>query len=440
MAFMPPAFARLSRAVPELARRLPPLALVLVSACSFDPSSLSSGPGGDAAPPRDGVAPVDTNPEAPDAGTDADNRPRLPRDVVHVPENAWLGDDTDVVWNADVDIETTFLNITGPGVAGMPDLRFETSPHEPAGPELAVLYLADWTVAEGVTVRVTGSRPLVVISSGNIELRGVIDASGHGLEPGAGGDLATDGQGAGQDGVHVDSFLDSGGGGAGHATAGARGAHGCVDGCDADFAAGGPGGPVYGDPAVSVLAGGSGGGLGSFEISLDPCLPGAGGGGGGAVQLYAVSTITVAATGGINVGGGGGGAGLSDGCSDSSAGGGGSGGVVYLQAETIALEGVLAANGGGGGSEGGLSGDGVDGADGALSEVPAPGGMAAAGDSAGGAGAAGTSGPQPGADVDAAQNGGGGGGAVGYVVLHCNDFSGNGTISPAPHRTTGCGP
>jgi hypothetical protein len=435
---MPPTFARLGRAVPELDRRLPAVALIILSACSFSPSALGPDPDGDAGPPGDGVAPVDADPGAPDA----DNRPGIPRDVVHVPEGAWLPGDTKVAWTQDVDIETTLLDISGPGAEGMPELMFVDSPQEPEGPELAILYVASLAVAEGVTVRVTGVRPLVVIASGDIELRGVIDAGAHGVEPGPGGGdfLFEPGLGAGEDGAHAEQFLDSGGGGAGHATAGARGGHGCQGECDDDpRAEGAPGGSEYGDPAVTVLAGGSSGGLGGAVLGFGLCLPGAGGAGGGAVQLYAVGTITVAATGGINAGGGGGEGGLSDDCSDSGAGGGGSGGVVYLQAGTIALAGILAANGGGGGSEGGDdTADGMPGADGALGAVPASGGMAAASDSAGGDGAAGNAEPEPGADVDATTGGGGGGGAAGYVVLHCNDFSGGGLVSPTPHRTEGC--
>ena len=440
MRAMPTAFAWSLRPVPDHARRLPTVALALLGACSFAPSSLTPGTSGDAAAPLDASAPADADPAAPDA----DNRPATPRDVVHVPENAWLPSNMGVAWNADVAIDTSSLTITGPGADGMTSLVFMSSPHaphDPSGPELALLYLADWTVAEGVTVRVTGSRPLVVISSGNIELRGVIDAGGHGLVSGPGGVAAGLGPGAGHLGVHLPDLLDTGGGGAGHATEGARGGQGCAADCTTGTVApGGPGGVSYGDAVVSVLTGGSGGGQGGAGGG-SACAPGVGGAGGGAVQLYAVGTITVTASGGISVGGGGGGGGFASGCSDSGGGGGGSGGVVYLQAERIDLAGALAANGGGGGSDGGsTAGDGRPGADGALGAEPAPGGVPPDGESVGGAGGAGAAAPGPGSDVAAELNGGGGGGAAGYVVLHCNDFSGNGVISPAPHRTTGCAP
>jgi hypothetical protein len=437
MRSMPDAFAWLARSAPGLHRCLSLAALALLGACSFDPSPLSPGPD-DPGSPGDAGSPADSDSAPPDNG------PGTPRDVVHVPEEGWFGGDMAVVWNEDVTIDTSSLIVSGPGVAGMPELELVPSPHaphDPPGPELALLYLADWTVAQDVTVRVIGSRPLVVISSGDIELRGVIDAGAHGVMPGPGGFAAGLGPGAGQLGVHAPDFLDPGGGGAGHATDGARGGQGCAADCTTGTVApGGPGGPGYGDAVVSVLTGGSGGGQGGAGGG-SACAPGVGGAGGGAIQLYAVGRITVTASGGISVGGGGGGGGFATDCSDSGGGGGGSGGVVYLQAERIDLAGVLAANGGGGGSDGGSTdGDGVPGADGALGAEPAAGGVPPDGESVGGAGGAGTSAPGPGSDVAAELNGGGGGGAAGRVVLHSSDFSGDGLASPEPHRTMGCAP
>lgn len=433
---MLPVFARRPRTAPDLVhrrwRRLSAMALALLSACTFSPSPLEPSPGADGGSPVDGTAPVDTLPDAPDSG------PSIPQDIVHVPEDAWLISEQDVVWAADVAIDTTALTIGGPGADGMPALMFVASPHSPEGPELALLYLADLTVAEGVTVRVTGSRPLVVIASGNIALGGVIDAGAHGAEPGPGGGGNGPGPGAGQSGLHQGAYLDPGGGGAGHATAGARGGDACEGDCAVDAVApGGAGGPMYGDVAVAVLGGGSGGGQ-SGAGGLFACPPAVGGAGGGAVQLYATGAITVAASGGISAGGGGGGGGFGFFCSDSGGGGGGSGGVVYLQARAIELAGVLAANGGGGGSDGGAL-DGRPGADGALGAEPAAGGVPSDADSAGGAGGTGSLAPASGPDVNGALNGGGGGGAVGYIVLHCTDFAGAGVISPAPHRI-GCAP
>jgi hypothetical protein len=416
------------------------LAFVTLSACTFHPDEAPPGAGS----PVDAAGPGNPGPDAAVPGSDSGPAPLVPRDVVHVPENAWFGADTALTWTADVTIDTTDLTLTGPGVAGgTGDVTFAASPQVPSGPELAILHVGDWTVAEGVIVRVVGDRPLVVLSSGNVELRGRIDAGAHGQTPGPGGGEPGQGEGAGAEGVHVDAFLDAGGGGAGHATLGARGGLGCDQSCsDAVVAAGGPGGATYGDPAVTVLTGGSGGGTGASGASSGtPCAPGIGGAGGGAVQLYAAGTITITAGGGISTGGGGGGGSLANLCSDAGGGGGGSGGAVYLQAARIELAGVLAANGGGGGGDGGGDITGPSGSDGALDDVPAPGGIDPVDQSiAGGAGAAGASPPQPGTDRILQLNGGGGGGAAGRVVLHCNELGDTGLTSPAAFRTPGCDP
>jgi hypothetical protein len=371
--------------------------------------------------------------------------PAVPRDVVHVPEDGWFGGDTAVVWNADVTIDTTALTLTGPGVAGGIDgIVFDTRPQEPGGPELAVMHLGDWTVSSGVTVRVVGNRPFVVVSSGDIVLEGVIDAGARGQAPGAGGAGPGQGDGAGGNGGHDDS-QDSGGGGAGHATAGARGSIGCSGFCGGPGEpAGGVAGTAYGDVVVTTLAGGAGGGAGGSGTSgaLPGCPPGVGGAGGGAVQLYTVGTITIGGSGGgILAGGGGGTRGGQSGtsCASSAGGGGGAGGVIYVQAERIELDGTLAANGGGGGSGAEPNVAGFDGSDGTLSLSPAPGGADPGDDSsAGGRGGAASAPPAPGADDD--ENGGGGGGAVGYIVLRCEDLEGDGAATPAPHFTAGCQP
>ena len=449
MQVMRPPLDKTIRPLLGVARRLSLLALLSLSACSFQPEALGPGqaPGMDAAQPPDGSGPGS------DGSTpDPDPALPMPRDVVHVPESAWLGSDRLVMWNDDVTIDTSTLRISGPGVAGMQDLMFESSPQQSSGPELALLYLADWTVASDVTVRVVGERPLVVISSGNIGRDGVVDAGGQGETPGAGGAGPGAGPGAGQPGTVAGTNNDSGGGGAGHATDGARGGHGCPisdSNCNPnpDRADGAPGGSLYGDQAVPVLEGGSGGGAGSAgsEGGNEPCTLGPGGAGGGAVQLYALGTITI--RGGINAGGGGGtGGGTGGECNDTGGGGGGAGGVIYLQAERIVFSGTLAANGGGGGAGGGIGAP-ADASDGALSDAPALGGSlepegatADNGSSPGGPGAAGALLPGPGGDEIGETNGGGGGGASGYIVLHCTELQDTGLTSPPAFRTADCEP
>jgi hypothetical protein len=355
-----------------------------------------------------------------------------------------------VVWNEDVTIDTTAGTLAGPGTEG---LTLDVREHAPPGSEIAILHLGDLTVGSAATVRVVGNLPFVVISSGDIRLEGRIDAGARGRTPGAGGAAPEQGLGAGMSGSHDSGGPDSGGGGAGHATAGARGSDGCLSSgggggsdCSAfDRPRGGPGGASYGDPEVTTLTGGAGGGAGGAGRvgDVQACPEGEGGAGGGAVQLYAVGAITVAGGGGILTGGGGGGGGDGttggDPCAPTAGGGGGSGGVIYLQAERIDLAGTLAANGGGGGAGATQGANPNDGSDGGLNATPALGGNENGNDSSnGGTGGAGATGPTQGEDDD--ENGGGGGGAVGYIVLRCNDFAGAGVVSPAPARTPGCLP
>jgi hypothetical protein len=430
------------------------LAGLALSACTFSPPSLDPGPGPgpgpdaseavDSAMPPVDAADADGAPPPVDAA-----RPR-PRDVVHVPEEGWFGGDA-VVWNEDVTIDTTAGTLTGPGTEG---LTLDVREHDPAGSQIAILHVGDLTVGSAATVRVVGNLPFVVISSGDIQLDGRIDAGGRGQTPGAGGAGPGQGQdqGEGESGSHDNDGPDSGGGGAGHATDGARGSHSCIDpvgsppDCGApNLPSGGDAGEPYGNPEVTTLTGGSGGGAGGSggAGSTPGCAAGPGGAGGGAVQLYALDTITVADTGGIQAGGGGGGGGNglapSEDCAPSAGGGGGSGGVIYLQADVIELAGTLAANGGGGGAGATQGNNPRDGSDGRLDATPAPGGVGLGGDSSsGGAGGAGATAPAQGVDNEA--NGGGGGGAVGRIVLHCTDFGGDGLVSPAPHRTATCAP
>jgi hypothetical protein len=412
--------------------RISILAGLALSACTFSPSGLDPDP--DATPGVDATVPPDGPPPF----------PPLPGNVVHVPEEGWFGGDAAVVWSANVTIDTTALTLTGPGTGG---LTFEMREHDPPGSQIATLHLGDLTVASGVTVRVVGNRPLVVISSGSVTLSGVIDAGARDSIPGAGGGAPGQGTGPGAPGTHLPGQSnDSGGSGGGHATPGARGGNGCGDDdedvplCMPGQAALGPaGGMAYGDAEVTVLTGGSGGGRGGQDDG-NACTPGAGGAGGGAVQLYAVGTIDIASGGGILAGGGGGrGGGGQGGCAAAGGGGGGAGGAIYLQAGRIELAGTLAANGGGGGAGATGGSDAQAGTDGALGETPAGGGPdSSSGGSAGGAGGAAAIAPTPGVDDDS--NGGGGGGAVGYIVLHCSEFAGDGLVSPAPHRTAGCAP
>lgn len=321
-------------------------------------------------------------------------------------------------------IDTTSMTIRGAIVP--PDVYFDVYPQHPSGPELAVLRVGSLTIASSGTVRAVGHRPLVIVASRNVAILGMLDVSARLGDAGAGG-VEPAGEGV-SSAPPDDITVDPGGGGAGHATAGASG--GSVVGV-----LGGAGGPSYGDDLLTVLTGGAAGGYGSAR----ECAPAPGGAGGGALQIFAASTISVGELGAIYAGGGGGGGGLA--CRNGDAGGGGgggSGGAIDLGAEVISIRGTVAAHGGGGGGagSGGTFAEGRRGADGenGLADRPARGG--------GEGGAYGTRGGDGGWRLLPAERGqtnfspgnaGGGGGAVGRIVIRtASPFVNRGTIGPTP--------
>jgi hypothetical protein len=401
-------------------------ALLMPAGCFFD----ASGIGGDGDPSRDAAPGPDTigEPDAPPSGIE---------DVIHVPAAAEFGGETDLVLRDGDVIDTGALTINSE--AAPAGTVFDTSPQDdPAGPELAILHVRNLEVEQGAIVRVTGSRPLVILAAGTVVIDGTLDAAARRDTPGPGGAAPGQGSGKGGDGEQRGDYRDSGGGGAGHGTAGGKGGDAqCSGGNCAPLAQGGPGGEPYGEATVNVLQGGSGGGAAS-----PTCAPAAGAGG-GAVQIYAAVSIKIAAGGGVNVGGGGGGRGIL--CPDnlSSGSGGGSGGVIFLQSRMIEHAGIMAANGGGGGGSAGrrdgTNEPGTDGADGQLSTAAAPGGSGGGTiyGFAGGKGGAAGSAPEDGVTAPPNYgNGGGGGAAVGYIVLATSGaLTGNGQSSPAATPT-----
>lgn len=214
-----------------------------------------------------------------------------------------------------------------------------------------------FNIDPGVTVNVTGSQPLIINCTGNVTINGTLSANGGngsngvtyvsggiggiGVAGGAnGGDgtfsasfgplTALAGSGPGGAGNQGDGW--SGGGGAGYASTGT-----------ASGGVGGFGGPIYGDPNITLLESGSGGGGGSGGYN---CGAGGGGAGGGVIVIQCAGNIIIGGAGIISANGGNGG---SDGTGNCGGGGGGSGGAIYLASPTITNNGLINSLGGTGG-------------------------------------------------------------------------------------------
>jgi hypothetical protein len=278
--------------------------------------------------------------------------------------------------------------------------------------ELFVTTVTNFELGTLSDLELSGSRPLVLLSTSAISVAGDLRATASGALSGAGGDLDVNcffyGRGADGNTQEDDESGDeagSGGGGGGFDGVGGRGAK--VDGSEDDDTLGGA---PSGSTNLVPLRGGCAGGAGGFNGGL-------GGGAGGAIQLVAAGDFTL--SGRISASGGGGrgvqGAG-------GGGGGGGSGGGVLLQANTLTQSGIITVNGGGGG-EGSRSSVFTDnGNNGAASlNTPASGGQGLSSGGNGGMGGvpgeAATNGQQGSSSSINAAGGGGGGGAPGRIRI-----------------------
>ncbi len=189
-------------------------------------------------------------------------------------------------------------------------------------------------------VTVTGTYSIAFVSPGPIVVGGALDASGHGAQGGPGAQDATAAC-AGHSATETCSTLcsDTGPGGGGNATAGARGGQ-----------TGWPGGDAL--TAFTPLVGGCPGG----NVVNGATIVHRGGGGGGAVQLVSSTDIALTTRGLINVAGGGG----------EDATGGGAAGNVVLEAPHVRIDGALTGISANGGSAGACGMPGVDGLTGIL--------------------------------------------------------------------------
>jgi hypothetical protein len=308
--------------------------------------------------------------------------------------------------------------------------------------EVAVLAVKSFTV--NGNVKITGSRPLVIVAGDTIAIMGTLDGAARNAVPGPGGGTVGQGASAGKDGSHADTYADSGGGGAGALIAGSKGGDGAWNGATAP---GGAAGAIFGGDLSVTLPGGSSGGKFSSEACAAAAVNGGGGAGGGSIQLSARRKIDI--SGNVNAGGGGGLGGCVNGTADQgSGGGGGAGGAIWVESPSVKMSGGLWANGGsGGGAAEGLIGvngtAGGNGNDGPMSTTPAAGGtspgMNAGGGATGGTGNGSTpsSGKAPGMPTAAPSgmtaNAGGGGGSAGTITIrYKGSASLSSNISPAP--------
>lgn len=278
--------------------------------------------------------------------------------------------------------------------------------------ELCVVKYGSIRVATGSTLKVTGTRGLVLLANRDVEIAGTLDISADGVTSGPGVVTVS--------GAAADAVIASpkGGGGSGYKTAGASGGTTTANG------GAGNGGAALSDPAaLAVLVGGTkAGGLTSGVT---------GGGGGAATLISCRGSVLVPGT--LHAGGGGGLGGMILPLGIRLPGsGGGSGGYVVIQGLRVVVTGGVFANGGGGGA--GLWANNTPGAageDGPAAESNALGGPATNGEGPGGYGgwrdgAAGLGGMNT---VAGALPGGGGGG-LGWFQAYASSV-GAATLTPA---------
>lgn len=262
------------------------------------------------------------------------------------------------------------------------------------------------------TTKVTGSRGLIVVSNGDIELTSTLDISADGAANGPGASTSTCTGGS----SIVGSGFTGGGGGGGNATTGAYGG----DGNNLTVPAGTPGAALA-DEDLDFLRGGCAGGR--ADRTGGGCVH-HGGGGGGAAQLVSRTEFRMTASGVIDASGGGGQAGVIgvDSCVSTSirgGGGGGAGGSVLVEAPTIVLNGAGVAIGahGGGGAAAGVGATRAGG-DGQPTGAAAPGGVNLTLGLEGGDGGTVGMPPMAGMGGGANQDGSGGGGAAGRARMN----------------------
>jgi hypothetical protein len=317
----------------------------------------------------------------------------------------------------------TTIRDPGNGLGDM--MRFRTLAQIGGAPTLGIFGVRRMMIADGGRLRVVGDRPALFLLAAEATIGGVIDvAAGHmgdtgsidcqdcpGPGGGAGGTSLTAASGCapGINGQYSTTLDETGGGGGGFGTTGARGGD-----SDNGMALGGDitALTACGGPSLVPLRGGSGGGRSSGTVAFGNVV---GGGGGGAMQITALTSISITATGDLYAAGAGG-----DGSADDyGGGGGGAGGGILLESPMIMIAAAarITANGGGGGS-GREANRGENGSRGAAR---ASGGTGSGNgdDGRGGLGSIGAAANQAATQGNGAVDGtGGGGGGAGIIRLN----------------------
>ncbi|MGE0549918.1 MAG: hypothetical protein AB7O24_01255 [Kofleriaceae bacterium] len=325
----------------------------------------------------------------------------------------------------------------GPALSITSDIQLNTDSDplcqtylQAGGPSACLVHVQSLVIAQSATLRVIGSRPLVIASESAIEIAGSLDGSSE--RGGATGPNANFATGCAPAGVPENDQGGAGGGAGGSfGGMGGNGGNG-----DTDNSFGSDGNSPGGLASASLTAppayarGGCAGAKGGNE-SGSAGQGGSGGASGGALWLYARGGLTVPVGGVIRATG----AGALGGAVQSGGGGGGSGGYIRLSASQLTIAGTIAANGGAAGGGGcrcsgnDIGGDpGEDGHAAASSAAGGDGADVSIGDGGNGSSAVAPAG-QSGAN--AIVGGGGGGGGAGYIVL-IGSKAVTGVISPPP--------
>lgn len=293
-------------------------------------------------------------------------------------------------------------------------LDTDTDPRcDPGYSNVCVVIGNDVMVPATVTIAANGSRPLIIVATGNLEIQGELDLlSLLGGTPAAGANP----------GACMPPMMPQGSGG------GAGGSFGHPGGTGGPRQGALPAQPGPASPSPhAMIRGGCPGGTG---LGSGGEREGGGGNGGGAVHLLAGTELKVLGL--VHAGGAGG-----DSCGsfpNCGGGGGGSGGFIGLDAPVISIQGGRLIATGGAGAEGtGLAGNGNVGENSPASGAAArggAGGSSTSGDGGdGGATMAGTNGLN---GSNQAGGGGGGGGAGAIATRGTVSLMGAAIARPAP--------